>query len=176
VVQKKLSLSYLSFRSARASPFHRPASPGTVRNHQSFFFLKLTRKSLALVRIFTITYTVIITFDFSHFTFNFHSTFTCHVSQDLMAFNLCLFPHHISTSTAFCSVSTLPVVPVKHRHGLLAVKYRMFQICVSNCIECKALLLICFANVPCVLFTLSQFREYGQCGYVFDCSGMCNTD
>ena len=74
VVQKKLSLSYLSFRSARASPFHRPASPGTVRNHQSFFFLKHTRKSLALVRIFTITYTVIITFDFSHFTFNFHST------------------------------------------------------------------------------------------------------
>ena len=84
-------------------------------------------------------HTVIITFDFSHFTFNFHSTFTCLISQDMVALNLCLFPHHSSTSTAFCSIPALPVVPVKHRHGLLAVKYRMFQICVSNCIEGIAL-------------------------------------
>jgi hypothetical protein len=33
------------------------------------------------------------------------------------------------------------------------VKYSMFQICVSNCIGCKALLLICCATAPHVVFT-----------------------
>jgi len=100
-----------------------------------FCLLKHTRKILALVRFFTITYTVIITFDFSHFTFNFHSTFTCQISQDMIALNLCLFPHHSSTSTALCSVPSLPVVPIKHRHGLLAVKYRMCQICCQTALS-----------------------------------------
>lgn len=157
--KRNLSLSYLSVRAARVSRFHQPAPPRTVSNQQSILLLKNTRKSLALVRFSTITYTVVITFDFSHFTFKFHFTFTCEISQVMTALITCVLPHYISTSTAFCSVPALPVVPIKHRHGLLAVKYSMFQICVSNCIECIALLLICCATAPLVLFILSLFRE-----------------
>ena len=82
---------------------------------------KYTHNSLAVVRF---TCTVI-------FTFHFNFVFTCQISHDMIALNLYHVPHHCSTSTVFSLLHPLPVVPIKHTHAVLAVNYKIFQICVQ---------------------------------------------
>jgi hypothetical protein len=61
-----------------------------------------------------------------------------------------------------CSLSPLPVVPIKCTHTVLMVDCKTILICVSNCIECTGLLLLCLVTPSCVLFTIIHAREQAR--------------